>query len=536
MRIAFLATKLTEYDAISNYSIAMLAKLSVDNSVDLYSFRNETRIPLGINQCFYSPLHEHNLRSVLTSFMNMRRLAHKLSKYDILIICGPEIAILPSIHLAKYFNNNVKLVWDYHGLTPPQYLHIKNRIFTYIRHAVFIESMKNADSILVRSEYIKKELQSHIGRQKIKITPFGIESGQFKKVNSGEIENKYNLDKKFVLLYVGRLVSHKKVDVLIRSIPILDDDTVLIIVGDGEEKAKLQQLASSLDVDKRIIFTGKVTDEQLSEYYAISDVFVTASLHEGFCVPIIESFVNCNPVIVPNRTAMPEVAGECGLVYDGSISDFVDKVNKLKKDEEMRKSLKSVCLERWEKFNLEKTSIIYVNMINQMNNTRCCNKIDIRKQFLVKRYAKGNILNVGCGRLHLDNAVNLDMNKDLKPDIIGDFHHLPFKDKQFDCVFAFDIIEHTTTPENMLNEVERVGKNAVIECLDFDFCKKNWEDDSTHVTYFNKDIYEKVLRPRGYKCFSFGNEMIVAVKEPLILDKELCFFYRLYNKFSLLGR
>ncbi len=155
------------------------------------------------------------------------------------------------------------------------------------------------------------------------------------------------------------------------------------------------------------------------------------------------------------------------------------------------------------------------------------NEIDTRKEFLIKRYSKGYILNVGSGNLHLKNAVNLDMNIIVKPDVIGDFHHLPFKNGQFDTVFAFDIIEHT---ENLLNELERCGKNIIVECLNFDLCLDNWRNDETHKTYFNKQIFEKFLLNRGYKCSDFGKVMLIALKRPSLLDKQLCFVYRNYKK------
>lgn len=72
----------------------------------------------------------------------------------------------------------------------------------------------------------------------------------------------------------------------------------------------------------KVIFTGKVSDNDLPKYYASSDAFVTASLHEGFCVPIIESFASGKPAVVPDRAAMPEVVADGGLIYDGSMEDF----------------------------------------------------------------------------------------------------------------------------------------------------------------------------------------------------------------------
>lgn len=155
--------------------------------------------------------------------------------------------------------------------------------------------------------------------------------------------------------------------------------------------------------------------------------------------------------------------------------------------------------------------------------------LDNRKAFLIKRYyKKGKILNVGSGGLYIEGAVNVDINPKYRPDIIADFHHLPFKDNSFDVVLALDIIEHTESPEILLNELLRVSKEdgcIIIECLDFDICKQNWINDPTHKTYFNYYIFKNFLSPKGFKVFYLYGGMMVGIKNPKIGDKYLCYLY-----------
>jgi len=169
--------------------------------------------------------------------------------------------------------------------------------------------------------------------------------------------------------------------------------------------------------------------------------------------------------------------------------------------------------------------------------------VESRKAFLIKRYHSGEALNVGSGELYLDGAVNFDINQMKKPDIVGDFHNLPFKEGSFDVVFAFDIIEHTKTPDILVNEMERVGNNIVIECLDFDLCPTNWEADETHFFYMNKKTFGELLVPRGYHMFQFirvyingkhfRKNMLVGVKKQKFLDKQMFLlnsFYYAYRR------
>ena len=166
-------------------------------------------------------------------------------------------------------------------------------------------------------------------------------------------------------------------------------------------------------------------------------------------------------------------------------------------------------------------------------------EVEIRKAFLIKRYYNGKVLNVGSGGLYLDGAVNFDLNQMKKPDICGDFHYLPFKDRSFDVVFALDIIEHTTNQKALLNELERVGNNVIVECLDFDLCPLNWTADDTHFSYINKKIMVELLSPRRYHVFDFvrvhidgkhfRKSMLVGVKKPNLFDKQMYFLISIYH-------
>lgn len=152
----------------------------------------------------------------------------------------------------------------------------------------------------------------------------------------------------------------------------------------------------------------------------------------------------------------------------------------------------------------------------------------LRKKYLVKRYGSNRILNVGCGEYRV--GVNLDSNEDVKPDVLGDAMQLPFKSGSFDVVFAFDLIEHLINPVQMIRECERVGKNAVITCLDFSKCPENWKNDSTHVYYFDWRIFQRFFS--NYNCFKLRN-MMVAVKESKPFNKRLFIFYKAIKKLRM---
>ena len=77
----------------------------------------------------------------------------------------------------------------------------------------------------------------------------------------------------------------------------------------------LHDLVARLDVPD-VHFAGHVTNEELRAYYNVADVFLCASEHEGFCVPLVEAFYKRIPVIALARTAVPSTMDGAGLLYD----------------------------------------------------------------------------------------------------------------------------------------------------------------------------------------------------------------------------
>ena len=85
-----------------------------------------------------------------------------------------------------------------------------------------------------------------------------------------------------------------------------------------------------LNLESSVIFTGKVSDEDLKTYFLISKVFTLTSYHEGFCVPLIEAMNMKIPIVAYGSTAVAETIGKAGLVWDeldiNLISASIDEI------------------------------------------------------------------------------------------------------------------------------------------------------------------------------------------------------------------
>ena len=131
-----------------------------------------------------------------------------------------------------------------------------------------------------------------------------------------------------VILTVGNLVARKGHDVTIKALPCLlrqVPDLSYLIVGDGPNRNHLESLAVELGVRDRVIFAGKLPDEDLPDLYALADVFIMPSRAqldqkdvEGLGIVFLEASGCAKPVIGGNSGGVPEAIldGVTGLLVD----------------------------------------------------------------------------------------------------------------------------------------------------------------------------------------------------------------------------
>ena len=108
----------------------------------------------------------------------------------------------------------------------------------------------------------------------------------------------------------------------------LHPGSVLLMVGGGEEKNSLVNLAEELGIAQNIEWVGRTS--QIQEYLSRMDVFVLSSLYEGFGLVLLEAMDAGVPIIASNNSAIPEVLGTDfpGLARTGDVQSFLEKMNR----------------------------------------------------------------------------------------------------------------------------------------------------------------------------------------------------------------
>jgi glycosyltransferase involved in cell wall biosynthesis len=117
-----------------------------------------------------------------------------------------------------------------------------------------------------------------------------------------------------VLLSVARLTDQKGIDVAIRALAELPSETVLVVLGEGPERAALVRLARDLGLESRVFLLGRVPD--VAAWLRRATVLVHPARWEGFGLGVLEAMLAGLPVVATNVSALPELVldGETGVL------------------------------------------------------------------------------------------------------------------------------------------------------------------------------------------------------------------------------
>jgi O-antigen biosynthesis protein len=224
------------------------------------------------------------------------------------------------------------VIFDYHGITPPS-LWDRNApgYDDLVRGQQHLALVQHADYAIGHSRFTCEELIATgvIASNRVRQAPYPVVANiTYADQPPADLIEAYGLQGRRVLLYVGRMARNKRINDLIEAMPSIiraHPAALLVLVGENttapyrDYVAEVQARAVELGVADHVLFTGQVPD--VEPLYALADVFVTASVHEGFCFPVVEAMARGTPVVAANTTALPETVGDAGLLFDPFRSD-----------------------------------------------------------------------------------------------------------------------------------------------------------------------------------------------------------------------
>jgi len=214
-----------------------------------------------------------------------------------------------------------------------------NRLYAPIRNSFFSKShniVATSPRLIESSPVLQKF------KDKTIVVPLGIDPGRFLDsdgiVRGQELRQQY--DNKPIVLFVGRFVYYKGVEVLIKSFK--DIDATLLMVGNGILKDKLKSMVKDYKIDNKVFFYDSVGDDELVAYFHACDIFVLPSIAntEAYGLVQLEAQACGKPVISTNlATGVPFVNkdNETGLIVEPNDIEGMNKaIHTLVNDKELR--------------------------------------------------------------------------------------------------------------------------------------------------------------------------------------------------------
>lgn len=189
----------------------------------------------------------------------------------------------------------------------------------------------------------------------------GMDLSRFHPGNDGDgFKSEHGIPEQPTFMYVGRLDAEKRVDELIRALPLVREsvDAQLVIVGDGHERRRLIGLAEEEGVEGYVVFTGFVGDEELPGAYAATDVFANAGIAELQSIVTMEAMATGKPVVGANARALPHLVhdGRNGYLFEpGDVNVLASRLAELLSDEGKRTEMGAEGLEIVSRHDVEET-------------------------------------------------------------------------------------------------------------------------------------------------------------------------------------
>jgi glycosyltransferase involved in cell wall biosynthesis len=270
----------------------------------------------------------------------------------------------------------VAAVFTCHDLIPlilGNHFRARQRLIYRYTHQL---ALNTARTTIAVSHSTKKDLQRcfNVRPDRIVVIHEGVDE-HFKPPSRTAIERvryKYALPDRYVL-YCGSNKPHKNVPRLVEAWArpaFRDQDAALVIAGHWDERyPEAKQVAERLGLLGVVRFCGPVQDAELPALYGGAELFVFPSEYEGFGLPVLEAMACGSPVVCGNRSSLPEVIGQCGLLFDPTdISSIAGTLEQALAERPRRERMREAGLQRAAQFTWDKTAAQTVEIYRTMTN------------------------------------------------------------------------------------------------------------------------------------------------------------------------
>ena len=248
------------------------------------------------------------------------------SPFDLIHVHHPMISGYAGLYLGKKYK--IPVVYTYHTRYE-EYLHYF-KLFSELEQHKFSDSLasrvkevlvprymaafaNSCDLVFAPTEQMRDFLGEYGIRTKTEILPTGLDDSSFfgDSEAAAAIRAQYKGDKAYLFNTVSRLEKEKNLDFLLEGVArlksIMGVCFRVMVIGDGNERSHLQELAGRLGILDNLAFTGKVPNAQIRNYQFASDLFLFASKSETQGIVLLEAMAAGAPVVAVRASGVVDI-------------------------------------------------------------------------------------------------------------------------------------------------------------------------------------------------------------------------------------
>lgn len=324
MKILFVIAHIGKGGGQVTQSIRIIRELSKNNETKLLTLRYDSDI-------VDEPCETEYAGDLIYPWgiLDLWKAVRRHKDYDV-VQCFDNFYSLTSVWLAGVKNFYIRLGLSAKG-------EFKGRGYKYLYHFADLILFP----VLFSSGFVvnSKELQKEMPYYKSIYIPNGYDLNGYQKSNKKQLRKQLNLPQnKFLLLYTGKIIKRKNLDVLFRALRKLDNANLILVGNTNEDRygdTYYNKLVSEYkDVMQKVIVIGEVHMEKVNDYLNASDVFVFPSSLEGSPNSVLEAMTTGLPVIcsdIPNHREIIN-HGKNGFMFK-THKDLIQIISKFQNNE-----------------------------------------------------------------------------------------------------------------------------------------------------------------------------------------------------------
>jgi glycosyltransferase involved in cell wall biosynthesis len=267
--------------------------------------------------------------------------------------CRPDDAVLLHLSIGSPVNEvfqalRCRRALLYHNITPPAYFRLVNEetATNLARGRTQLRALAGAAEINLADSCFNAQELRMMGYRDPEVLPLIIDFDRLSARRDRAVLRRFS-DSKKTVLFVGRCAPNKKLEDALTAFfhfqRFVEPQSRFVHVGSfaGTERYYHLLLTQSREMGLQDVhFSGAVRQSTLNALYAVADVFLSMSEHEGFCIPIIESMHHDVPVLAFEAAAVPETMDGAGVLFREKRHDIVaEMMGKLAGDTALRSAV-----------------------------------------------------------------------------------------------------------------------------------------------------------------------------------------------------